>query len=351
MSGHGNQYFLGTMLILAAMLSAGCGTTRSRMATEQLLMSDAVDRSVAQIDFAPLAGKRVFFDTQYLNTIKGLGFVNSDYIISSVRQQMLAAGCMLSEKQEDAEDIVEGRCGALGTDGHEVTYGVPASPGLSNFASMLPNAPTLPLLPEIAIAKKEDNRAAAKIGLFAYHRETRMPVWQSGVSVSSSDAKDTWVFGAGPFQNGDIYDGAQFAGSRLRLPLLHDDDDGELSRPPMVSYFHEMDFERQRRVAERRRKVARESIERLAEIPELMPLSRSTLVDPPPPRRLPSALEGTEPDGSTAPKAETAPDATPAAQPATPTPPAAAPESAEPKAAEPAPAAGGDEDPAATVVR
>ncbi len=51
----------------AACLSmVGCGTTREYNATEQLVMSDAVDRSIASIDFRPLSGRKVYLDTSYL---------------------------------------------------------------------------------------------------------------------------------------------------------------------------------------------------------------------------------------------------------------------------------------------
>ena len=46
--------------------------------------------------------------------------------------------------------------------------------------------------------------AAAKIAAFAYDRETRTPLWQSGVNSSLATAKDTWVLGVGPFQGGTI---------------------------------------------------------------------------------------------------------------------------------------------------
>jgi hypothetical protein len=59
----------------------GCGTTRmsdtQRTATEQLLISNAVDQAVSQIDFRPLAGKRVYFDAQYLD-----GTVDKGYVVS-----------------------------------------------------------------------------------------------------------------------------------------------------------------------------------------------------------------------------------------------------------------------------
>ncbi len=314
------------MVVTVVACCAGCGTTRSRAATEQLLMSDAVDRSVAQIDFSPLGGKTVFFDTRYITAIKGQGFVNADYIISSLRQQMLAAGCLLQDKIEDAEYVIEGRCGTLGTDGHEITYGMPASSGLSNAASAVPGVPSIPMIPEISIARREDNRAAAKIAVFAYHRELRMPVWQAGVAVTTSNAKDVWFFGAGPFQTGSIYDGTQFAGNRIRVPLVHDDDD-EPSRPNPVSYFEEFDFERERRIAERRRRQVNESIEQLGDIPDLLPISQMTFEGSFGPRRLPPI--DFESDPSSPVKVATKPEEPQASATEESTPPA---ESAEPDA-------------------
>lgn len=207
----------------------GCGSTKSRTATEQLLMSDAVDRAVAQIDFTDLAGQKIFFDTKYIvNTKdpqfignqKGLGFVNAEYVIGSLRQQMVAADCRLQEKVEDADFVVEARLGAVGVDNNEVIYGMPASQPYSAAATAMGSVPPIPALPEIAIAKKIIQVGAAKVGVFAYDRRTKGPVWQAGLSQAMSDAKDSWILGIGPFQRGTIYKGTQFAGSKLRVPAL-----------------------------------------------------------------------------------------------------------------------------------
>jgi hypothetical protein len=207
-------------LVLLSLLFSGCGTTKSKLATEQLIISDAVDRAVARIDFRPLSYKKVYLDTQYLKSVKGMGFVNADYIISSLRQQMTAAYCLLEDKKEDADIVVEARVGALGADSHDVTYGIPASNSLSSAASLVPNAPTIPTIPEISLARKSDEIGAAKIVVFAYHRDSRQPAWQSGISQSKSTAKDTWFFGAGPFQSGTIRGGTKLAGERIPIPLI-----------------------------------------------------------------------------------------------------------------------------------
>ena len=207
-----------------AFLLAGCGTTKSFTATEQLLMSDAVDSTLAKMDFREISGHKVFLDTQYVvgagKVIPGvampINLVNSDYVISGLRQQLTAAGCMLVDTKEQSEIICEARCGALGTDGHSMIYGLPANNFLSSASSVIPGSPTLPTIPEISVAKREMKSAAAKVSVFAYDRETREPLWQSGIAQAGSSARDTWILGVGPIQYGTIYNGTRFAGKRFK---------------------------------------------------------------------------------------------------------------------------------------
>lgn len=219
--------------LLELLLSAGCGSLQRDTATEQLLMSDAVDSAICQIDFSPISGRTVFLDTTYLNPGRvgpaANNLVNADYVISSVRQQMIGSGVRLVEDRNQAELICEARLGALGTDGHSVSYGIPQNGMLSAAGSVAGGAP-LPNIPELSIAKREVRQGAAKVAVFAYTREDREPVWQSGMSQANSSARDTWILGAGPFQRGTIYKGTRFAGLRMPrtyvpivpVPVLHE---------------------------------------------------------------------------------------------------------------------------------
>ena len=108
----------------------GCGTTREQKATEQLVMSDAVDKSVQHIDFRPLSDQKVYLDNSYLRHVKGEGFVNSEYVTSALRQQIVAAGCLIQDSPQDADIIVEARLGVLGSDDHRVTFGLPENSAL-----------------------------------------------------------------------------------------------------------------------------------------------------------------------------------------------------------------------------
>ncbi|XZE51482.1 DUF6655 family protein [Planctomycetaceae bacterium SH139] len=194
----------GLLLVVFASIAGGCGTTKSFEATEQLLLSDAVDDSIAAIDFRPLGGNKVFLDTQYIKTVKGPGFVNADYVTSALRQQVLAAGCLLQDSAEAADIIIEARVGTLGSDSFQVTYGIPANSALSSAAQALPTLPPIPVLPELSLARREAREGAAKVAAFAYHRETRQPIWQSGVARSSTTARDTYIMGVGPLQSGSV---------------------------------------------------------------------------------------------------------------------------------------------------
>jgi hypothetical protein len=192
-------------------LAAGCGTTRmtdtQRTATEQLLISKAIDEAIGQFDFRCLAGKSIYLDAQYLDAC-----VDKGYVVSSLRQQLLAGGCILQEDRAKATYVVEARSGALGTDRHSLLIGVPQM----TVPTFLPGQPSQ--IPEIPVAKKTDEQGVAKLALFAYNRQTGQRLWQSGMVAASSSARDLWVLGLGPLRKGTIVQGTEFAGEELPLP-------------------------------------------------------------------------------------------------------------------------------------
>ena len=170
----GRRFGTGTRISLGiALLAAGCGTTRtsdtSRTATEQLLVSSAIDQTVSRLDFRLLADRKVFFDPQYLD-----GTVDKGYLISSIRQHLLAHGALLQEERENSLYVVEPRSGAIGTDKNSLLVGTPAL----SLPALVPGIPTS--IPEIALVKNTDQKGVAKIAVFAYNRVTGRALWQSG---------------------------------------------------------------------------------------------------------------------------------------------------------------------------
>lgn len=233
--------------LLPCLLSflAGCGTTKSFEATEQLLLSDAVDESVSAIDFRPLSGQRVFLDTEYLRAVKNNHFVNAEYVISSLRQQIMGAGCLLQDNKEEADLIIEPRVGTLGSDAFQVTYGIPPSTGLASVAQVVPTAPPVPIIPELSVARRESREGAAKVAAFAYDRLTRLPVWQSGMSRTNTTARDTWIFGIGPIQTGSVRSTTRVVGADMEFgtTTVEGGTPRNLYDRPPVNYNAEVRFE------------------------------------------------------------------------------------------------------------
>ena len=192
---------------------AGCGTTRmtdtQRAASEMLLISQAVDNAIVQMDCTSLNGQSVFLDTQYLD-----GTVDKGYVISTLRQHLLTNGVRLQDERKSADYVVEARSGGVGTDRYGLLVGIPQT----SMPAVIPGQPTQ--IPEIALIKRTDMKGIAKLAVFAYERKSGNMVWQSGLTEARSNLKDTWVFGAGPFSRGSIRRTMELAGDELpRLPF------------------------------------------------------------------------------------------------------------------------------------
>ena len=64
------QYLLRLALLLVCCSPfSGCGTTKTKTGTDQLLMSNAVDLTVSDLDFSDIAGEKVFLDAKYVTAV------------------------------------------------------------------------------------------------------------------------------------------------------------------------------------------------------------------------------------------------------------------------------------------
>ncbi|HEY4260039.1 MAG TPA: DUF6655 family protein, partial [Schlesneria sp.] len=138
-----------------------------RTGTEQLLLSTAIERAINDMDLSSMNGKTVFFDHQYLKGVSDEG-----YIISSMRQRLLAEGALLKASRDDAAYVVEARAGTVGTNRQDVLIGIPQV-NLPTGAAVA-GAPSV--IPEIPFAKKTQQRGIVKLAAFAYNQETGQAV-------------------------------------------------------------------------------------------------------------------------------------------------------------------------------
>ena len=180
------------LLVLAlvfAPLAIGCSSVKrtdtARTAREQILISGAVDQSLAKCDFTPFQGARVFVEDKYLDCI------DKGYLVGSVRHRLMLNGAAIASKPEEADVVIEMRSGGVGTDNADSYVGCPEI--------VLPGMLTLP---EVRLWQKSRQSALAKIGLVAYDTKTHEMLGAGGVSASLADDTNVFVFGFGPYQYG-----------------------------------------------------------------------------------------------------------------------------------------------------
>jgi hypothetical protein len=144
---------------LAAMMLMGCTTDRQtdpqRTATEELLISGAVDRAAAALKLDMGKDRKVFIDA---GNVDG---TDSKYAISAIRASLLKQGARLVDDKKNAETIVEIRAGVLSIDRQEMLVGIPS------FNIPIPLAGPF-TTPEIALYKSEEQKGIAKFGAFSY---------------------------------------------------------------------------------------------------------------------------------------------------------------------------------------
>jgi len=180
-------------IVSGLMIALGCGCTSTkttntvRTATEQLLISNAIDQSLSKIDYTPMAGKKVLVEEKYLESIDKV------YVASTVRHHVLQAGAALATKPEEADIILEIRSGGIGTDTSDSFLGVQ---GIS--------VPGMLTLPDLKLVTRTRQAAYAKIGLVARDGKTNHVLGDGGTTLSRSDDNNWYVMGVGPYQDGSM---------------------------------------------------------------------------------------------------------------------------------------------------
>ncbi|MDW3207346.1 MAG: DUF6655 family protein [Alphaproteobacteria bacterium] len=99
-----------TALVLPVGL-AGCTDIRQtdpdRTANEQLLISTAADKAIAEMDFSGLGGRSVFLDTEFFESY------DKPYVVGTFRSRIAELGGNLASERRKADIVVEIRSGAL----------------------------------------------------------------------------------------------------------------------------------------------------------------------------------------------------------------------------------------------
>lgn len=126
------------LLLLLLLGLVGCSsqirdTTTARTSTEMLLLSSAAERAIARLDTSTFTGQRVLLHTGYLACI------DRPFVVSCLRAHLVRSGAVLVDDLEEADAVLEVRCGTLAIWEGSFTLGIPSLPvGWTNLVVQTP---------------------------------------------------------------------------------------------------------------------------------------------------------------------------------------------------------------------
>jgi len=184
------------LLTATALLLAGCGTFREtfppRSATEQLLLSTAVDEALEHLPTYWMRGVRVYLDDSRLDAY------DKPYLLQRLRDTVLAHGGRLTDERGQADVVLEVASGALSVDKGSWLLGIPELPLPIPFAGETLKLPELPLFRLDSYAGK------AKLLLTAVDPEDGTRYTQLPLLLGRVQHRHWWLLLAGPFTWSDL---------------------------------------------------------------------------------------------------------------------------------------------------
>ena len=153
-------------------------TTTARTATEQALLSQAAEATVAELEVGDLRGKSFFVKPDHFEAFDG------KYVLALLHRKLLAAGMLAADKEEEAQVLVYPAVANAAIDERAFMIGIPELP------LAIPGVGALPL-PELALFKREIQRGRNRMHVFGKHAESDALAFESPI-VSKEKYFSRW---------------------------------------------------------------------------------------------------------------------------------------------------------------
>ena len=206
--------FLSFSALLLLILN-GCSATRitepPRTAVEQLLLSNAIDKSMRNTDFSVFNNQTVFSDSSLFE-----GY-DAKYALGTIRDKLSQAGALLVDTAEKARYVLEPRSGGIGIDSHSELFGMP------NITIPVPFAGAVET-PEVPFWKVVKADSTVKIVILAIERETGKHHYSSGSLVGKSYNHQYKILGIFNWRNTDIPE-RQSSVAGVNVNQIYDEDE------------------------------------------------------------------------------------------------------------------------------
>ena len=182
--------------VVAALLLTGCGSVRetlpARSAMEQLLISTAADRAVAQLPVQPFSNKSVYVDPVNLEC------QDKPYVLQQIRTVLRAGGARIVDSRDKSEVVLEAASGALSINKRDMLFGFPALPLPLQFSGQVVK------LPEVPLWKTITYRGRAKLLFSAVDARTGERVADIGCCHGRARDSYWWLLVLGPMRHTDL---------------------------------------------------------------------------------------------------------------------------------------------------
>lgn len=186
---------------LTLLLLTGCGSVRetlpARSAMEQLLVSTAADRAIAELAVEPFANKAVYVDPANLDCL------DKPYVLQQIRTALRAGGARIVDSRDKAELVLEPASGAMSLNKRDMLFGIPALPLPFQFGGQ-----TLKL-PEVPLWKTITYRGRAKLLFSIVDARTGAMVADVGHCYGKARDSYWWLLIIGPMRHTDLPDRAR----------------------------------------------------------------------------------------------------------------------------------------------
>lgn len=170
----------------------------SPSATQQILLAQAYDQALQDVDYQLLVGKKVYLDATNIK------LANAGWQAYRLREELCRRGVLLQTKPEEAELIVEASVAVNGTDAEMGSFGI-SMPAISQAASVLSSSSG-------SLVQSINQYATIRLSLFAYESKSRQFYWESGPIERVSWARATYAPFLPVFRSGTITTPAQATG-------------------------------------------------------------------------------------------------------------------------------------------
>ena len=140
-------------------------TNTSRNAIEQYMVATVIERISDTANFEKYKGKKIFMDYSL-----AAPQVDKPYLQGRLEMALSRLGCVMVDKQDKADIMIQVLVGVLGTDHNRIFIGTPALP------VPVPETTISVIIPEIPIFKRVHRVAYGRVAFNIFDAKTRKPL-------------------------------------------------------------------------------------------------------------------------------------------------------------------------------